>query len=455
MDRRSFIKSAAATVTIIPSHVLGGPKHVPPSEKLNVAIVGCGGLGMAHVNQMIGDKYAQVVAVADPHDHFRWNRGMFGSLEAKKKVEKDHQKNGLDLKCNTYRDFRVMFDKEKNIDAVICATPDHNHALVAMAAIKRGKHIYCQKPLTRNIWESRQLVEAAENSKVVTQMGNQGHSFEGNPLMREWLADGAIGKVLEVHAWTTGRHQIRHTGWPVETPPVPENMDWDIWLGPRPKRPYSPEFHPFNWRSWWDFGTTTVGDMCIHHFDSSFTFLDPGHPTWIEGQGSLRNDPVVPANNKVTWMYEKTDKRDAVKFVWYDGKQDLPRPEELEPGRKMGGNGVLVIGEKGKILGDGWSRSVRIIPEAKMREYKRPPKTLPRYKSHHGNWVNACRGLEEASSPFSLAAKLNEFALLGALSLRAEDRIYWNGESLKVKGMPELDQYIHEEYHNGWSLENI
>ena len=462
LSRRQFVKHsavAAAAFTIVPRHVLGGPGHVPPSEKLNIAIVGCGGQGRTNMRQLLQFDDVQVVAVADPRDQADYSafyyQGIAGRLPVKQEIETHYQQANPNFKCNDYVDFRDMFDQEKNIDAVLCATPDHWHAFVAMAAMKRGKHIYCEKPLTHNIWEARQLAQTAKESKVATQMGNQGRSSHGHPLMCEWLRDGAIGTVSEVRAWSGVGAWIHHKGRPTDTMEIPNGFDWKLWLGPRWARPYHAEYAPYNWRGWWTFGSGCVGDMSIHHFDSAWTALQLGHPTWIEGKSDWVDDEVSAPNNQVTWMFEKTDKRPAVKFAWCDGNQKFERPEDLEEGRDVPGEGVLVIGDKGKILGGGWSESPRIIPEIKMKEYQLPEKTLPRSKGHHRDWLDACKNGNATVSNFEYGARLTEFVLLGNLAISTGKRIEWDGDNITVKGQPNLDCIIREEYPKEWNLKNI
>ena len=462
LSRRQFVAqaaSAAAAFTIVPRHVLGGSEYVAPSEKLNIAVIGCGGQGQRNVKNLMPFKDVQIVAIADPTEFANYDRfyykGFSGRLPVKRIITNHYQAGNPKFKCNDYNDFRVLFDKEKNIDAVLCATPDHWHAYVAMMAMKLGKHIYCEKPLAHNIWEARQLAKVAAEIRVATQMGNQGRSSEGHPSMCEWLRAGAIGNVSQVQAWTGAAPRIKHKGRPAEAMEIPKGMDWKMWLGPRGPRTYSLEYAPYTWRSWWAFGSGIVGDMSIHHFDSAWTALNLGGPTWIEGKTKNLDSETTSENNEVTWMFEKTDKRQAVKFSWRDGELKPDRPEELEEKRRMGGNGVLVIGDKGKILGGGWSNSPRIIPEVKMKEYKRPPKTLPRSKGHHRDWLDACKNGGPTVSNFEYGAKLTELSLLGNLAIRAGKRIYWDAEQMKVKGMGELDSIIREKYVPQWDLAKL
>lgn len=461
ISRRQFISATAgvAAFSIVPSHVLGGKGNVAPSEKLNIAVIGCGGQGRNNIRGLLSQKDAQIVAIADPTESADYKRfyykGFSGRGPVKELIEKHYQAGNPKFTCNAYNDFRVLFDKEKNIDAVLCATPDHWHAYVTIMAMKHGKNVYCEKPLAHNIWEVRQVSKVAAETKVATQMGNQGRSAGGHPIMREWLADGAVGTVKEVKAWSGAAAHIHHKGRPTEKMDVPKGMDWRMWVGPRGMRPYSIEYAPYTWRNWWAFGSGIMGDMSIHHFDSAWTYLNPGQPTWIEGKTENLDDETTSENNTVSWMFEKTDKRPALKFSWYDGKLMPERPEDLEPKRRMGGNGVLVIGDKAKILGGGWSASPRIIPEVKMKAYDKPAKTLPRSKGHHRDWLDACKNGGKTVSNFEYAAKLTEFVLLGNLAIRAGKRIYWDAKNMKVKGMPEMDSIIREEYVPEWDLQKL
>jgi len=462
LSRRDFLiegTAAFAAFTILPRHVLGGLGTVAPSEKINIAIIGCGGQGRTNVRQLLQFNDVQIVAIADPNDNADYSKfyygGNSGRLPVKKEIEEHYQKINPKFTCSSYKDFRELFDKEKNIDAVLIATPDHWHAFATMAAIKRGKHIYCEKPLTHNIREARIIAKAAQEAKIATQMGNHGHSDEGNRSMCEWIADGAIGKVSEIHSWSNSLGCVNHRGLPEGAIDTPGQLDWNLWLGPRKFRPYHPEYTPFSWRSWWAFGTGVVGDLAIHHFDPAYTALMPGHPTWIEGKGSWIDDEVASENNHIEWFFEKTDTRPEMRFMWHDGKRSAPRPAELEPERRMSENGVLVIGDKGKILGSGWSNSPRIIPETAMKAYKRPPKTLRRSPGHHREWLDAIKGGPEPSSSFTFGAVLTEFVHLGNLAIRVGKRIDWDGDNMKVKGHPDLDNYIQGEYPPEWDLNNI
>jgi len=462
ITRRQFIGTAAgalAAVTIVPRHVLGGPKFVAPSEKVNIAIIGCGGQGRSNARGLFGQDDAQIVAIADPREQADYSRfyyrGVAGRLPVKAEIEKHYRQRNPQYKCNDYVDFRALLDKEKNVDAVLCATPDHWHAFVTMAAIHRGKHVYCEKPLTHNIYEARMVAKAASEAGVATQMGNQGRSDEGNSLTCEMIWDGAIGQVREVHAWSSAAGWTSGRGRPKERPPIPAGFDWELWLGPKPSRPYHPAYAPYNWRGWWAFGTGCVGDMAIHNLDPAFAALKLGHPISVEAvQTEFVDSEVIGPNNRVIWEFGPRGNMGPVTVHWYDGNLQPPRPADLEEGRRLGGggNGILLIGDKGTIMGGGWSGSPRMIPEAKMREYGRPPKMLPRSRGHHRNWLDACKGGPKACSDFSYGARLTEFVLLGDVAIRAKKKILWDGPNMKVTNAPEAQPFVQERYRAGFDL---
>ena len=359
-----------------------------------------------------------------------------------------------------------MLDKQKDIDAVIVATPDHTHAVAAMAAMRRGKHVYVQKPLTHTVYEARMLTEAARKYKVVTQMGNQGHSGEGVRLMCEWIWDGAIGPVREVHIWTNRPVWPQGIDRPSDTPPVPPTLDWDLWLGPSPMRPYHPCYLPFNWRAWIDFGTGALGDMGCHVMDAAFWALKLKYPVSVEashsyevkGRKRVENKETYPNASVVHYQFPAREGMPAVKLHWYDGGLLPERPEELEPGREIPESGTIFVGDKGKIMCGTYSDDPRIIPESKMKEYKRPPKTLPRIEKgtdgHEQNWIAACKGGPPACSNFDYSGPLTETVVMGNLAvLNPGKNLRWDGENMKVTNDDKANEYIKPAYREGWSLE--
>jgi predicted dehydrogenase len=348
-----------------------------------------------------------------------------------------------------------MLDKE-DIDAVLVATPDHSHAVVSLAAIRQGKHLYCEKPLCRTVHETRVVTEAARQAGVATQLGNFGHSTEDIRLTCEWIWDGAIGDIREVHAWTnTGaRRWTNLTGRPTDTPPVPAGFDWERWLDPVPPRPYHPDYAPVRWRAWWQFGSGTIGDFACHHLDPAFWALklDQADTFQVEASSYGIAEEVCPAASLIYYHFPARAGMPPVRITWYEGGLMPPRPAELEPGRNMGDNGLLFLGTQGAILGGGWGRSARIIPESKMREYQRPPKTLPRVAGHHRNWLDACKGQGQPSTHFDYSGPLTEFCLMGNVALRAGKPLDFDWKSMQVTNAAEANQYLKPELREGRSL---
>ncbi len=452
-SRRSFLgraAAAAAAVTVVPRQVLGGPGNTPPSEKLNIAGIGIGGMGKSNLANCADE---HIAALCD-----------LDSVVAAETFAKYPQ-------AKRYKDFRVMLDQQKDLDAVIVATPDHTHAVIALAAIRRGKHVYVQKPLTHSVWETRVLTEAARQHKVASQMGNQGHSTDNTRLICEWIADGAIGAVREVHAWTNRPvwPQGIEVERPKETPPVPPTLDWDLWIGPAPYRPYHPTYHPNSWRAWWDFGTGSLGDLGCHVLDAPFWALNLKYPVSVEGCISTywegfwkKTEPkneTYPRSTIVRYQFPAREKMPPVKLTWWDGGMMPPRPEELEEGRRMGDNdgGVLFLGERGSLLTGCYGRSPRLIPESKMQQYKQPAKSLDRIPGgeggHEKDWVRACKGGKPASSNFDYSGPLSETVLMGNLAVRFPNRrLLWDGEKMAVTNDPSANAYVRRQYREGWTL---
>jgi hypothetical protein len=436
VSRRDFIGAAAAATafTFVPRHVLGGPRNVPPSEKLNIAGIGFGGRGDGDLHEVSSEN---IVALCDVD----WKYGA-----------RTFQRYA---KAAKYRDFRKMLEKEdKNIDAVVIATPDHTHAVATMMAIKMGKHVYCEKPLAHSIYEVRKMTEAARAAKVATQLGNQGQASEGTRLVCEFIWDGAIGPVREVHSWCNRPISPRGIDRPKETPPVPESLQWDLWLGPAPQRPYHPCYHPFSWRGWWDFGTGVLGDIGCHQLVSIFRALKLGYPTSVEACSSGTNSETAPLASIVRYDFPAREGMPPVKLTWYDGGLMPARPKELAEGLRFGNaDDNLFVGDEGKMLGH------RLLPEARSKEYGRPPRVLPRSPGHHKEWLEACKGGEPAGSNFDLAGPLTEVVLLGNVALRMGQqlyekglKLYYDGPNMKITNLPEANKFIRSDYREGWTL---
>ncbi len=461
LTRRQFISRTATTVaafSVVPRHVLGGPKFVAPSEKINVAIVGCGGQGRTNVRALFDHPDAQIIAVADPIESESleafYYKGNGGRLPVKAEIEKHYGEKAPNFKVADYEDFRLMLEREKAIDAILCATPDHQHAYVCVNVMRQGKHVYCEKPLTHNVWEARLVAKVAKETGVATQLGNQGHSGDFIRQTCEIIWAGAIGDVREVQAWTNASRwntQILHGKPPAE--PVPKGVNWDLWLGPRETRPYSSAYTPVTWRDFWDFGTAPIGDFFCHNFDPACWALDLREPLSIEASAAGGVDAYIgPVGGIYTYHFGPRGKMPAVKFTWYEGGLMPPRPEGLEEDDQLGanGNGILFIGDKGMITCGGWAGRPTLLPGSKDAEYTRPPKTLPRSKGHHRDWLDACKGGKPASANFEYGAALTEVGLLGLVALRVGKKIYWDAKAMKATNAPSADALIKESYRPGW-----
>ncbi len=446
MNRRKFLGTAAAASgwMIVPRRVLGRGMKAP-SDLLNVAGIGVGGQGGGVLR---GLEDVNVVALCDVD----WARG---ARSAERFPD-----------APRYNDFRMMLEKQKDIDAVVVGTPDHTHAVATLAAIAAGKHVYCEKPLTRTVLETRKVTAAAREAGVATQMGNQGHASESIRMLCEWIWDGAIGKVTEVHAWTPHPVWPQGIARPKETPSIPDTLDWDLWLGPAPYRPFHPAYLPQLWRGWWDFGTGGLGDMGCHILDHIFWALKLGAPSSIEASFSMfvpdkmtwdkpKNMETYPRASLVTYKFPAREGFPPLTLTWYDGGLMPPRPEELAPELKMGDTygGALYVGDKGKILtGSHGANGLRIIPEEKMKAYTRPPATLPRSIGHRKEWIEACKGGRPAESRFDYAGPLTEVVLLGNIAIQMGQKLTWDAQNMRFPNCPDADQHLHRPYREGWEI---
>ena len=456
LNRREVLSSAAAMAafTVVPRHVLGGSGQTAPSEKVNVAIIGTGGQGIVNMKQLFTEPDVHIAALCDVNEESDYSMFYYGGTAGLKPAAA-LVKETYGQACPTYRDYNEMLDKE-DIDAVLVATPDHSHAIACLAAIAKGKHVYCEKPLCRTVYETRVVTEAARKAGVATQLGNFGHSSEDIRLACEWIWDGAIGDVHDVHAWTStgARRWTSLTGRPTETPPVPAGFDWQRWLEPVPERPYHPDYAPVRWRAWWQFGSGTIGDFACHHLDPAFWALklDQADDFSVEASSCGTTEETCPAASLIYYDFPARAGMGPVRITWYEGGVMPPRPAELEEGRSLGEHGILFLGTRGAILGGGWSRSPRIIPEAKMREYQRPPKSLPRCASHHRNWLDACKGKGRPSTHFDYAGPLTEFCLMGNVALRAGRKLQLDWRNMKVTNAPAANEFIQPGYREGRTI---
>ncbi len=457
LSRRSFVQRAAAVAafTIVPRHVLGGRAYAAPSEKLNIAGVGIGGVGRSFLEGCAGEERARIAFLCDV-DH-QYAKPVFDEYPQAKR----------------YRDYREMLAQEKDIDAVLVATPDHTHAVITMEALRRGKHVLCVKPLTRTIHEARTVMAAARKAGVATQVTASSSTSDSAATLCEMLWSGAIGEVREVHCWSNRPLWPQGMARPEGSDPVPEHLDWDLWLGPAPLRPfkdkwgrehlvmkqakydypYDAVYHPWNFRGWWDFGTGALGDMGCHHLNTLFRALKLGYPTSIDASSTKAMPEATPLASTVAWEFPARAGMPPVTVYWYDGGIRPPQPPEWEEGRPWREEGNLYVGDKGKILGGTDSGS--IIPESKMKSYKLPPKTLLRANFKNiatGEWIRACLGGEPASCNFEVGGLLAEVVQLGNIAIRRGRKLHWDAPNMRFTNDEEANKYLQEPYRAGWQL---
>lgn len=476
-SRRNFMKNtviATAGISIVPRHVLGGPGFIAPSDKLSVASIGVGGKGESDIANFAKTEKADIAFLCD--------------------VDERRAANSVARfpKAKYYKDWREMYDKEsKNFDAVSVSTPDHTHAVAALPAMEMGKAVYVQKPLTHDIYEARQLTEAAKKYKVVTQMGNQGASSDGARQLREWYNAGVIGNVHTVYCWTDRPVWPQGIPWPETKTEVPKEIDWDLWLGTAPYKDFISGLVPFNWRGWWDYGTGALGDMGCHLVEAPYRTLGLKYPKDVQcSVGSVYVDEFqrgyfpesCPPSSHVTMTFPKTDKTDGeVVLHWMDGGIQPTRPEELGPNEIFGdgGNGVLFIGDKGKMMCSTYGENPRLLPTSKTAEVNVPQefeRVLGGADGHYGQWVEAAiagYGKKELSAPFEISGPLTETLLIANLAIRGVDvrkemkndkgesyfeyparniEMLWDAENMRVTNIDEVNQFVKREYRNPWTL---
>lgn len=460
-NRRAFLRLglAAAAFNIVPREVLGAPGRVSPNGKTTLAAIGLGGQGMQNLAALLAFSEIQVVAVCDVdrersgYVSWNWSEGkdtrVCGREPGRRMVDGHYgkqQRSGEYRSCQAYSDFRELLERE-DVDAVVISTPDHTHAVMTMAALKRRKHVYCEKPLAYSAFEARQITEAARAAGVATQLGNQGQAAESARSVQEILADGAIGPVREVLVWSSARFWEWPTwgGRPSEQPPVPDGLDWDLWLGPAPERPYHPAYHPWTWRNWWDFGTGLLGDLGCHKLSTVFKALELGHPLEIEASCTKLDPEIYPLGVVAQFKFPARGAKPPVTLSWYDGGLRPPSPPHLELDDRL--QDVVYVGETGTLNGQ------RLVPDVLADRYGRPPKTLARSPGHYHEWVNACRGGPPAGANFvDHGGLLSEVCLLGNVAVRAQKRLTWDGPGFRFTNDARANQWLHREYRPGWTL---
>jgi len=479
ISRRRFIgvtatATAAGLLTIVPSRVIAGLGYVAPSDKLNIAGIGIGrgGKGRVNINNM---KSENIVALCD--------------------IDWDYSKETFDEYPNAKKfvDYRKMINEMgKSIDAVIIATPDHTHAVIAMLAMQAGKHVYVQKPLTHSVYESRVLLEASRRYNVVTQMGNEGHSKDEVSEVCEWIWSGAIGEVTRVDAWTDRPIWPQGLTRPEQGMWVPDHIDWDLFIGPAAMRPYHRAYHPWDWRGWWDFGTGALGDMACHVLDVVFSAMKLGHPVSVEASSSAFNTESAPMASTIQYDFPARPREGklnmpAVSVYWYDGGMLPRRPESLPDGAELGvgRNGVIFHGSKGTLVCGNYGEKYQLLPENKFSNIPKPPARLRRVgMSHEMDFVRACKESSENRvlplSNFEYSGPLNEMVVMGNLAVRLKSlnrKLLWDGVNMRITNLSDSDviritngiprqeprqvtlnakeaaeEYIRHTYREGWSL---
>jgi len=427
VNRRDFLRQAGAYgAGFWAATRRGYAQGKSPAEKLTIGVVGVSGRGGANLSGVAGQTIAALCDVDDQ----RLGAAAQKFPQARK-----------------YHDFRRMIEEGKDLDAVVVSTADHTHAPAAAMAIRAGKHVYCEKPLTHSVFECRTVIELAAKHKVATQMGTQIHAGSNYRRAVELVQAGAVGKIAEVHVWVGGGYPAGDP--PKDTPPCPSHLHWDLWLGPAAERPYHPTYHPGSWRKWWNFGSGHLGDFGCHYMDLAFWALGLRHPLTVEAEGPPVHPEGTPGWIIVTWTFPARGSLPPVKLTWYNGGK---KPPHATDGRLGGwkGNGVLFVGEKGMLVAD--YDNHKLFPEADFKDYARPPRSIPESIGHHAEWIRACKERTPTTCNFDYSGTLAEAVLLGNVAYRTGKKLDWDAQALKARNCPEADRFIRREYRKGWTL---
>jgi predicted dehydrogenase len=504
VSRRKFLGQAsvaAAGFCIVPRRVLGGVGYVPPSDRINTAFVGVGAQGLRVMLHFLREPDVQAVAVCDVNksgDNYpQWGTHEFcnsvrkllgvdsgwdwlspdqplqlthtlrvtGGVAGREPCQKivdayygSQNRSGEYHGCAAYADFRELLEKQKDLDAVVVGTTDNLHAMVSAAAMKKGKHVFCQKPLTHTIYEARRIAEIARETGVATQIAVANQASEDTRLLCEWIWDGAIGPVREVHNWSSRPFWPQGLERPKDAQAVPQGLDWNLWLGPAPERPFNDVYLPFSWRGWTDFGCGALGDMGSYSFDTIFRVLKLEAPVSVEASTTDRYDETYPQASIIHFHFPARGDMPPVKFTWYDGGLKPEEPEELAGVPKPTGNGdednegMLFVGDRGKILCRFNGAHPHLIPQAKMDNYKQPPKTLPRSPGNEREWLDACKGGKvKPGGNFEFEGLVTETLLLGNVAIRSGEKLAWDRGNMKVD-LDAAQKFVRPERRAGWEL---
>ncbi len=464
IPRSKFIKGIALSsvgLMIVPRHTLGGKGYVAPSDKVNIGIVGAGGQSLFSIKELLKLEDVQLITVADPA-HL-WKNDILYDIDSgrgpiKKFIEDFYSGKTPNNKISEYEDFRIMLEKERSLDAIVCATPDNTHAYVSILAMRAGKHVYCEKPLTHNIWEARKVRDVARETGLATQMGNQGHSRDEIRQTVEYLRAGAIGTVREAHSWVPiSRWLPKLDGFPQDSSPVPQGFNWDLWLGPSARRPYNKVYTPVKWRDFWAFGCGALGDFGCHDMDAATWAFNLQNPETVEvlPAGNKGSIDIAPFGEIGYYQFGASGDQPPLKMKWYSGGLRPEAPDLLPKDVSFNVRGAMFVGDKGILLNNGGSNSVpQLFPRSLQESFTPPSHSIPRNNGqHHREWVDAIKGGPAALSNFEYGARLAEIVLLGVLSLRVGGKkIYWDSANMKAIGLPEADAIIQEPVRQGWEM---
>jgi predicted dehydrogenase len=458
-SRRGFLKASAiaSTITIVAPQVLGGPRYTAPSDMINVAVVGVGGRGLQNARELMKLDDVRISAVADPAETWDlsgyYYKGVAGRLPAVAEINKHYQAKQTDYRCQEFIDYREMLAQSKNVDAILCATPDHLHANVSLAALRAGKHVYCEKPLTHNIAEARLVAEVARKTGLATQMGNQGHSTEGIRQTCEWIWSGAIGDVKEVHAWVPATRWNKNLVAPPTTgQPLPKGINWDLWCGPREMIDFHSAYAPVSWRDFWQFGCGALGDFGCHDLDAACWALDLDQPIRVElSQAGSTNPKMAPYGEIGYFDFPAKGKRSGIRIHWYSGGLMPRQPSEFGPTDKLPKRGVMFVGSEGVLVCGGAGGAPTLYPESRRKEFIAPAPTIARSQGHHRDWINAIKGGAPASSNFEYGARLTETTLLGLVALQSQQVVHWNAANMAASNF-DSRSLVHGTYRKGWEI---
>lgn len=485
LSRRTFLLGGAtAGLTILPRRVLGGPGHVAPSDRITLGCIGVGAQGTRVLMGFLKQPEVQVVAVCDVNkesaDYSEWGAGevrskqrqllgnnnwgsdwkgcVCGREPARRLVEAYYatQKGSGSYKgCASYNDFRELLENEKGLDGVVVCTPDHWHATISIFAMRKGRHVYCQKPMTHSIDEARKMAEVARDSKVATQVAIANEASDATRILTEWIAAGVIGGVREIHNWSSRPFWPQGIERPPQADPVPDGFDWDLWLGPAPERPFNHAYLPFVWRGWFDFGTGAIGDMGCYSFDTLYRVLKLGAPESVEASSTQGHPETYPLASIIHYEFPARGGMPPLKLHWYDGGVRPPRPDELEESREMRGEegeGLILVGDGGKIYCGFEGQNPRLIPEPKMKAFQPPPDTLTKSVGHYLEWIAAIKGGEPARANFEFEAPITEAVLLGDVAVRIGKKLHWDSAKMRVTNDSAANDLVSLPKRSAWKI---